>query len=1077
MADLYVTSAASSGDGSFSAIVSSSVNKDKIYFDDTIFTDGKVVITSSNNTISGKDNFFIVDNDKEVTFDSQQANRFLTVTNGSVAEFNNSGFTNGKITGNGGAIQVIGKAALRGSNVKFANNSSTNVGGAAYIGSAGATFSNASFLNNSSSMGGALYAECAITIADSYFSGNSATYNGAAGGAIQFAGAGNSVITKTYFTGNSGKNGGTIAVNNASANVTFTGSTFKENTATNVGGAFYINQGTVNVNDTLFDGNIKGALYLESTGVANINGATFAKASDTITNNGTLTFSGDILLGAAVSGKGSYTVSGASFTFINSGTVSIADMGDETTVAGVNFNGGQVNFSAWDLSNVDIAVTAALPASGSVTLATGLTLDAEQKVKVNGADVALNSVFGNGVYQLNYASGTLSISVEALAVTSAEVSGEGSLSAILDAAGTTDMQKIVFADALFTDGKATLSAAESLLTAFADGLTLAAGTDREVILDAAGAGRIAAIASNSTVNYENVSFANGSANGENISGGAVYINAATVSFAGSEFTGNKAKSNGGAVWVTNHASSAVKAAAQLTDVTFTGNESGNVGGALYVQRGSAIVTNGYFSGNKSKSGGAIYVDSEAAVTVNGAEFATSTDTVYNAGTLTFGGSITLNSALGGDGTYVIAKDTVFTNAVDLSAVNISVDGSLYDGKAVTIAAGVSAIGNYTTGNENLFLTVENGSLILREANISSDAATFTGTGSNLMTAGTVGTLFADKSGASNIATTILGGKVESNLVGGAYVAAGNTAEVDKVELLIGGTAEVAAKVYAGGYLYGNAGDAEAAAEAQLTVKSVNINIDGGAVSTNMYGGAHARQFGNASVTEVNITVTDGSHSRIYAGGWAEKGAVSSVGIANVIISGGSVDYLYGAGANADGKTYVTTTNITVSDDAVVNTIFMGGRYGYSWVDNVNLTFAGENKELTRLSGVSSAGMDYAKATVVELATNVTADLIDYVDKFVINEGYTLTAVDEFYLGDRNNETGATEDFTTFDFIAEGEANWTAVAGISDFTNAKFAVNGIEGSEWKDNVMAIGDYTLTRSDADKDGKYIIAITKK
>ena len=88
----------------------------------------------------------------------------------------------------------------------------------------------------------------------------------------------------------------------------------------------------------------------------------------------------------------------------------------------------------------------------------------------------------------------------------------------------------------------------------------------------------------------------------------------------------------------------------------------------------------------------------------------------------------------------------------------------------------------------------------------------------------------------------------------------------------------------------------------------------------------------------------------------------------------------------------------------------------------------------------------------------------------------LTANNEFYLGDRNNETGATEDFTTFDFIAEGEANWTAIAGISDFTNAKFAVNGIEGSEWKDNVMAIGDYTLTRSDADNDGKYIIAITK-
>jgi len=130
-----------------------------------------------------------------------------------------------------------------------------------------------------------------------------------------------------------------------------------------------------------------------------------------------------------------------------------------------------------------------------------------------------------------------------------------------------------------------------------------------------------------------------------------------------------------------------------------------------------------------------------------------------------------------------------------------------------------------------------------------------------------------------------------------------------------------------------------------------------------------------------------------------------------------------------------------------------------------LTFAGENKELTRLSGVSSAGMDYAKATVVELATDVTADLIDYVDKFVINEDCTLTANNEFYLGNRV-EGGAEPGVTTFDFIANGEANWTAVAGISDFTNAKFSVNGAGLTTWDGKAaLAIGDYELTY-DADQ-----------
>ena len=426
-------------------------------------------------------------------------------------------------------------------------------------------------------------------------------------------------------------------------------------------------------------------------------------------------------------------------------------------------------------------------------------------------------------------------------------------------------------------------------------------------------------------------------------------------------------------------------------------------------------------------------------------------------------SITVADGIGAITELIIAGGAKvdFTQAVDLSAVNISVDGSQYAGNAITIATGVSVIGEFTiTDKADPYLTLEvvDGDLMLKEvAGETITGTSFTGEGVTVMDNGAVGTFFATKDNESEIATKISGGKVESNLVAGAYVSAGNSATVNSVELLIGGTAEVAAKVYAGGYLYGNGTDS---AEAQLKVTAVNITIDGGAVSNNMFGGAHAREYGNAKVDTVNITVTDGSHSRIYAGGWAEKGAVSSVGTANVTISGGTVDYLYGGGANADGKTYVTTTNITVSDAAVVNTIFMGGRYGYSWVNNVSLIFDGAEKFLKRLSGVSSAGMDYADATVVELETNVTADLIDYVDKFVINENCTLTANDAFYLGNRTAE-GETAGVTTFDFIAEGEANWTAVAGIEDFTNAQFSVNGSEAKLWDGSAaIAIGGYELT-----------------
>jgi len=588
-----------------------------------------------------------------------------------------------------------------------------------------------------------------------------------------------------------------------------------------------------------------------------------------------------------------------------------------------------------------------------------------------------------------------------------------------------------------------------------------------------------------TANLSNVEFTGNTGN----YGGAVYANSGTsvldnvnihdnegksngggihcrgnMTITGSQFKSNKG-SNGGAFYL-YHGSDARTAA--ISDTSFTGNIGSN-GGAICAAANMTITIDGcvFDSNTATSNGGAIY--NNGSITVTSSEFKTATDTIYNKGTLTFAGNITLNAALGGDGTYVIAKDTVFTNAVDLSAVNITVNSALYDGSEVTVATGVAAIGAYTLDNKELMLKVSDNKLILSKmAEIAlDDEKTVTGTESNLIASGSAETFIANKTAAAeNLLTTIKGGAISNALVGGAYAkfAEVGKAVIGKVELNISDLADVAGKVYAGGYLYGNNSDS---AEAQMEVAEVNVTLDGGKVSTNMFGGAHAREYGNANIETVNITVSDGIHGRIYAGGWAEKGAESRVGTSNVIISGGTVDYLYGAGANADGETYVDTTNITIENDAVVNTIFMGGRYGYSYVNTVNLTFAGENKELTRLSGVSSAGMDYANATVVELATDVTADLIDYVDKFVINEDCTLTANNEFYLGDRNNETGATEDFTTFDFIADGEANWTAVAGISDFTNAKFSVNGAGLTTWDGKAaLAIGGYSLTYDAKDK-----------
>ena len=475
----------------------------------------------------------------------------------------------------------------------------------------------------------------------------------------------------------------------------------------------------------------------------------------------------------------------------------------------------------------------------------------------------------------------------------------------------------------------------------------------------------------------------------------------------------------------------------------------------------------------------------ANVTISDSKFLTASDRIYIDhldGTVTFAGEIDIvaEATITGIGTYIFDKGASFTTLRDFSNVYIAVDGADWEEKDTVIATNISKIGEYgIIGNNGLMLSVNsNNELVLSKIqetdlgeNVNADVV---GSTENLITAGEAKNFIANKTTeAANLLTTIEGGKISNALVGGAYAKATDDgfdgANIGNVELNFG-DAEVAAKVYAGGYLYGDKNAASAAAKAQMNVGRVRVNLDGGAVSTNMYGGVHARDNGNAKVEMVDITVTAGNHGRIYAGGWAEKGAKSYVTTSNVIISGGTVDYLYGGGANADGHTYVGTTNITIENDAVVNTIFMGGRYGYSEVDNVNLTFDGDAKVLKRLSGVSSAGMDYSDATSVVLKTSLTADLIDYVDNFTINEGFKLTANNGFFLGSRDNETGLTveESFTTFNFVTDGFSNaWDAIAGIEDFTNAKFTINGVAGV-WEDNVMAITsdkkNYTITKDES-------------
>ena len=784
---------------------------------------------------------------------------------------------------------------------------------------------------------------------------------------------------------------------------------------------------------------ITGAITATSIQAKNLNvtgniAAKMLNADGLTVTNGVLSYSADSTINNAAFASGSGTNGGAIYS-ASSCTLTVKN----STFTG---NKASSNGGAIFAQNPDLILA-------------NLTFDGNQAAKGGAVYVAKSNVTVAGLLTFKQATDTFVINWNAdLTIDTTELLKDKTFAKVMDFSNGSYLSNGSQQEVAFTETGVAMKSYNGDVYVIRDGAEISAVVAGENVNSVTIGGKVyqgpdfadvaTAIASGlQTVAVKNYAFEGNTnvnsvdfvADGLTSSGG--FLTVGNAEFVNSTFVNGTNSNHGGALSATVAGS-----VVTLTDCTFTGNSSNGNAGALRVRDANITLANVTFDGNRAgegRVGGAAWFYG-CNVTIAGlVSFKQSSDTVF----------------LTDDTTVTIDSSKFLTEGVDMAKV---LD---FDNGATMNRTDLSGI--TCTGSDASFVKFGEDYYVVRNT-VVDNGNKFEGDGSNLMTGGEVNNYFADKSGAADITTTVLGGKVDNAVVGGAYVAAGNTAENGNVELNIGGTADIAAKVYAGGYLYGNGADS---AEAQLKVIAVNVNIDGGAVSGNIFGGAHAREYGNAQVDTVNITVTGGTHGRIYAGGWAEKGAKSYVTTANVTVKNGLVDYLYGGGANADGETCVGTSNITVSDAAVVNTIFMGGRYGYSYVDTVNLTFDGVEKVLIRLSGVSSAGMDYAKSTTVNLATDVTADLIDYVDKFVINEDCTLTANNEFVLGNRT-EAGKTDGFTTFDFVTDGLDNeWTAVAGISDFTNAKFSVNGTGLTTWDGkSAIEIGGCSLTYNAEDK-----------
>ncbi|WP_296884023.1 hypothetical protein [uncultured Methanobrevibacter sp.] len=169
---------------------------------------------------------------------------------------------------NGGAIKWDGDGFV--SDSVFENNNATEKGGAIHFGSSGSV-SDSKFISNNATDGGAIYIEYAADVSGSDFTDNTATN---IGGAIVIADD-RSKLTYSNFTSNSAKNGGAIFSGvdyggTIYGNATITYANFKDNKASENGGAIYYWAEDQELNNANFTGNTAvygGAIYGDANNI------------------------------------------------------------------------------------------------------------------------------------------------------------------------------------------------------------------------------------------------------------------------------------------------------------------------------------------------------------------------------------------------------------------------------------------------------------------------------------------------------------------------------------------------------------------------------------------------------------------------------------------------------------------------------------------------------------------------------------------------------------------------------------------------------------------------------------------
>jgi predicted outer membrane repeat protein len=189
----------------------------------------------------------------------------------------------------------------------------------------------------------------------------------------------------------------------------------------------------------------------------------------------------------------------------------------------------------------------------------------------------------------------------------------------------------------------------------------------------------------STVNISNVTF---SGNVASLYGGAVFNQGATVTIKGSTFSSSSVSEDGGAVF------NSYNGQLQVSNTTFSAN-SAKHGGAIYSDQGTVNVNSTSFSNNSaSAQAGAIQIWTGGTATINNSSFsgnrANSVGAVYNLNVMSIANStFSSNTATNGNGGAVgnkpygsglgkmdIVNSTFAGNSAQVSGGGITNEGSL-----------------------------------------------------------------------------------------------------------------------------------------------------------------------------------------------------------------------------------------------------------------------------------------------------------------------------------------------------------------------------------------------------------------